>query len=215
MKGEIAMEADIGHRQLPGGKPASGCRRSESFDFFRAWLANPLRVASIVPSSNQLARAITQEISAATGPVLELGPGTGVFTRALLARGVAEEDIVLVESGCEFTTKLRQQFPKAKLLEMDAASLRSAEPFDERMAVVSGLPLLSMSPRKVAAVLRGTFHQLRQDGAMYQFTYGPRCPVPRRLLDRLGLKAVRISTSFANLPPARVYRITRRRSLSQ
>lgn len=210
------MEAGIGHRQTPDSKPANGCRRSESFDFFRAWLANPLRVASIVPSSNQLALAITQEISAATGPVLELGPGTGVFTRALLARGVSEENIVLVESGGEFTAKLRQQFPRAKLLEMDAATLRSAELFHERKAgaAVSGLPLLSMSPRKVAAILRGAFDQLRDDGAIYQFTYGLRCPVPRRLLDRLGLTAVRISTTYANLPPASVYRITRRRLLS-
>lgn len=212
MTGETGAEASIGHRQRPNGKPANRCRHSESFDFFRAWLANPLRVASIVPSSSHLALAITKEISAATGPVLELGPGTGVFTRALLARGVAETDIVLVESGAEFTVKLRQQFPKAKLLEMDAASLLSAELFEEEKAgaVVSGLPLLSMSPRKVATILRGAFHQLRRHGALYQFTYGPRCPVPRRLLDRLGLEAVRISTTFANLPPASVYRITNR-----
>jgi phosphatidylethanolamine/phosphatidyl-N-methylethanolamine N-methyltransferase len=109
MKGEAAMKAAIGHHQPRDNKPTNGCLRSEYFDLFRAWLANPLREGSIAPSSNQLALAITKEISAATGPVLELGPGTGVFTRALLARGVAEENIVLVESGVEFTGKLRQQ----------------------------------------------------------------------------------------------------------
>ncbi|MFF0952786.1 class I SAM-dependent methyltransferase [Rhizobium leguminosarum] len=211
MNKHAALEVDISHLQQHGHV----CRRSEGFNFFRAWLADPLRVASIVPSSTQLALAITKEISAATGPVLELGPGTGVFTRALLARGVAEADIVLVESGSEFAAGLRQQFPRATLLEMDAAHLHAAEfskPF-KAGAVVSGLPLLSMSPRKVAAILLGAFQQLRHDGKFYQFTYGPSCPVPRRLLDRLGLKAVRTSTTFANLPPASVYRIPRRKML--
>jgi phospholipid N-methyltransferase len=206
------MDAVIGYRPSHGDNAGKGCRSSETCDFFRAWLANPLRVASVIPSSTRLALAITREISAATGAVLELGPGTGVFTRALLARGVAERNIVLIESGGEFIAKLRQQFPQVRLLQMDAASLRSAELFDgaKAGAVVSGLPLLSMSLRKVAAILRGAFEQLGDGGGFYQFTYGPRCPVPRRLLDSLGLEAVRISTTFANLPPASVYRITRR-----
>lgn len=191
------------------------CQTSERISFFRAWLANPLRVASLVPSSRQLAWAITQEVTATTGPVLELGPGTGVFTRALVARGVAEKDLILVENGEEFIARLSQQFPQATLLSMDAALLRTMDLFGSSKAgaVISGLPLLSMSPRKVAAILRGAFRQLRPNGALYQFTYGPRCPVPRRLLDRLGLRSIRLSTSFDNLPPASVYRITSRKAL--
>lgn len=187
------------------------CRQgSERFAFFRAWLANPLRVASIVPSSARLAAAITREVSAATGPILELGSGTGVFTRALLARGIEEEDLVLVESGPEFHGALRQQFPRARLLGIDAAMLRSTPLFDKRKAgaAISGLPLLAMPTRKVAAILLGVFEQLEDGGALYQFTYGPGAPVSRGLLDRLGLQAVRIRTVLANLPPASVYRIT-------
>lgn len=185
---------------------------SERFAFFKAWLAAPLRVASIVPSSTRLAAAMTREVSAATGPILELGPGTAVFTRALLARGVAEEDLVLVESGPEFIGTLRQQFPKATLLATDAAMLDAVRPFDAQKAgaAISGLPLLAMPARKVAAILHGVFGQMRAGGALYQFTYGPRSPVPRRLLDSLDLRAERICTVYANLPPASVYRITAR-----
>ncbi|NTE56442.1 phospholipid methyltransferase [Agrobacterium tumefaciens] len=199
-------------RQLGAERSQTRCHWYHQLRFFRAWLAHPLRVASIVPSSRQLAQAITREISARTGPVLELGPGTGVFTRALLARGVAEKDIVLIESGKEFAAMLGHQFPTAKLLLMDAASLIKSDLLDSLKAgaVVSGLPLLSMPMRKIAAILRGSFRHMRHDGVFYQFTYGPRCPVPRRLLDRLGLEAVRISTTFVNLPPASVYRISRR-----
>jgi phospholipid N-methyltransferase len=64
--------------------------------FLRAWTCHPLRVAAIAPSGTALAELITREIAPTCGAVLELGPGTGVFTRALLARGVREEDLTLV-----------------------------------------------------------------------------------------------------------------------
>jgi phosphatidylethanolamine/phosphatidyl-N-methylethanolamine N-methyltransferase len=68
-----------------------------------------------------------------------------------------------------------------------------------------------MPPRKIMAILLGAFGYLRPGGSFYQFTYGPRCPVPRPILDRLGLKARRIGGTVRNLPPAAAYRITRRR----
>jgi phospholipid N-methyltransferase len=181
--------------------------------FFLSWLANPERVAAITPSGRSLADGITAEISPATGPVIELGPGTGVFTRALLERGVPEHQLALIEYGSDFARDLNFRFPQATVLWMDAAALGSVRLFGGAPAgaVVSGLPLLTMSPRKTMAVLSGAFGHLRQGGAFYQFTYGPRCPVPRRILDRLGLRAKRISGAWANVPPATVYKLTRRR----
>ena len=57
--------------------------------------------------------------------------------------------------------------------------------------------------------MTGAFTYIRPGGAFYQFTYGPRCPVPCAILDRLGLKAMRLGGVVRNLPPALVYRITR------
>jgi phospholipid N-methyltransferase len=107
---------------------------------------------------------------------------------------------------------LAQRFTQARVIRMDAARLKQADLFDDEEkagAVVSGIPLLSMSPRQIYGILNGVFHHLRADGAFYQFTYGPRCPVPRAILDRLGLKAVRIGRALVNVPPATVYRISR------
>jgi phospholipid N-methyltransferase len=184
---------------------------AEAFGFFRAWLADPLRVASVTPSGKALSRLITAEISEQTGPVIELGPGTGTFTHALLARGVGPEDLVLVESGPDFAEALRLRFPGIRTLCTDATRLRLVTPFGERPvgAVVSGLPLLSMAPRQVMAILKGSFRQMGPNGAFYQFTYGPRCPVRPEILDRLGLEARRIGRTLANVPPAAVYRISR------
>ncbi|MBR0641918.1 class I SAM-dependent methyltransferase [Plastoroseomonas hellenica] len=185
---------------------------ADAFGFFRAWLGNPLRVAAMLPSGRALSSLITSEISAETGPVVELGPGTGAFTRALIARGVAQEKLALIEYGSEFAVKLHHRFPRARTLWMDASRLKGVELFGGTPAgaVVSGLPVLSMPPRKVIAILDGAFAKLRPDGAFYQFTYGPTCPIPRALLDRLGLKATHIGRALANIPPAAVYRISRR-----
>jgi phosphatidylethanolamine/phosphatidyl-N-methylethanolamine N-methyltransferase len=135
-----------------------------------------------------------------------------VFTRALLKRGILEEDIVLVENAPEFADRLRSQFPAALIHEMDAAKLRGNQVPDELQAgaVVSGLPFMSMSSRKIWAILSGAFQKLHLDGSLYLFTYGFFCPIPKRFLDRLGLKATRIGGTFANFPPAVVYRIRRR-----
>jgi hypothetical protein len=77
-------------------------------------------------------------------------------------------------------------------------------------AVVSGIPLLLMPAKSVIALLEGAFERLRPDGAFYQFTYGRDAPIARPVLDRLGLKAMRIGGTLANFPPAAVYRILRR-----
>ncbi|WP_428033042.1 class I SAM-dependent methyltransferase [Ancylobacter sp.] len=185
---------------------------AETLGFFQQWLRSPLRVAAIAPSGRALASLITSEISPDTGPVIELGPGTGAFTRALIARGVRQEDLALIEYGSEFAVALQARYPGARTLWMDAARLQTVDLFNGQPAgaVVSGLPLLSIAPRKVMAILIGAFGKLRPDGAFYQFTYGPRCPVTPRMLDQLDLEAARIGGTLANLPPAAVYRLRRR-----
>lgn len=187
----------------------------DTLAFFLAWMSAPLRVASVTPSSNALADLITSGISASTGPVLEFGPGTGVFTRALLRRGVIESDLTLIELGADFAKLSRERFPDARVLEVDAAAVGSIPLFDHAIAgaALSGLPLLSMPAHKVAAILAGAFHWMRQDGAFYQFTYGPRCPISPAILAALNLRAERVGRTLRNLPPAAVYRITRHRSV--
>ncbi|MBB4394713.1 phospholipid N-methyltransferase [Bradyrhizobium sp. ERR14] len=187
---------------------------ADFFQFFRSYVSNPWQVSAIAPSGQSLARLMTQEIVPGAGPVIELGPGTGIFTKALIRRGVPERELMLVEYGSDFIPLLQERFPRARVLWMDARQLSQYEPFmAPASAVVSGLPLLSMSPRKVIAILSGAFRHLQEGGTLYQFTYGPRCPVPRPILDRLGLKASLVGRTALNIPPASVYRIRRRRRL--
>jgi phospholipid N-methyltransferase len=185
-----------------------------SLSFFLQWLSAPLRVGAVAPSSPQLARAITVEISAESAPVIELGPGSGVFTRALIERGIPQARLALVEQSPAFAGQLKVQFPQARVLCMDAARLeaRAALGGGRAGAVVSGLPLLLMPAQTVATILERAFEGLQPEGAFYQFTYGLRSPVSREVLDRLGLVAVRVGMVLGNFPPAFVYRIRRRTS---
>jgi phospholipid N-methyltransferase len=72
---------------------------SDLLPFLRAWVSDPMRVAAISPSGSALTELMTREVNPEDGPVLELGPGTGVFTRGLLARGLNQNDLTLIEAG--------------------------------------------------------------------------------------------------------------------
>jgi phosphatidylethanolamine/phosphatidyl-N-methylethanolamine N-methyltransferase len=199
------------HRLSHAVPAAGGAHPADWLRFARAWAAAPQRVAAVAPSGPRLARLMTRDFAPACGPVLELGPGTGVFTRALLARGIAEADLTLVEVQPNFAALLRARFPRARVVEGDAAALSpdALYPCRRAGAAISGLGLLSMPHTTVQAILIGAFACLRPDGAFYQFTYGPACPVPQAILQELGLQARRIGGTWANLPPAAVYRIER------
>lgn len=188
---------------------------NDALSFLKAWTLAPFRMGSVTPSSPSLAALMTREIGPDTGPVLELGPGTGPFTRALLQRGVRENDLTLVESDPDFAALLARRFPSARIVEMDAVGLRHLPLFDGLVvgAVVSGLPFRLISPRKSSAILEGVFASLRPGAALYQFTYGRRCPFDQAVLDRLDLEAVRIGGTLRNFPPATVYRVSRIKGL--
>ena len=186
-------------------------RIRDAIAFFTSWLRSPIRIASVTPSSSATAALITCEINRATGAVIELGPGTGPFTRALIARGVAEHDLTLVESNPEFACQLKQRFPRAQILKMDAARLRTLAPGASPVgAVVSGLGLSVMPQKKIVDILQGAFELLRPNGAFFQLSYRPRCPVPNDILNRLDLEATCLGRTFRNLPPAWIFRIARR-----
>lgn len=120
-----------------------------------------------------------------------------------------EEDLILVEYSKVFADKLRTRFPNATVLCMDVEQLAQlkSRPLG---AVVRGLGLLSMPQGKVHGILRDLFARPGEQGILQLFTYGARCSVSDRILDELGLQMKPIGKTWRNIPPALVYRITRR-----
>lgn len=179
--------------------------------FFSALLAEPRKIGAIVPSGGRLARLMTSEIEPSAGKVLELGPGTGVFTEALLKRGLPARDLTLVELETRFIAPLQQRFPDVTILQKDACELSACKAeLGPQAAIVSGLPFRNMPIEVITAIVGGGFSLLERGGAFYQFTYGRSCSVPQDVLAEMDLRAERLGRVRLNIPPASVFRISRR-----
>jgi len=171
-------------------------------------LRRPGRIAAVVPSSRALARMMTRDLGAKTGPVVELGGGTGKITEAILARGVPPALLAVYETNPVFADLLRRGFPEVRVLEADARTVAEA-PLRDLGAVISGLPLVSIPTPIQREIVAGAFACLRPGGIFVQFTYGWRPPVDRPVRKSLGLGWTISPWVLGNIPPARVYTFRR------
>lgn len=195
---------------LPGNEFRA--RATEYLDFLAAWVSKPRQTASVVPSSRYLARLMVSDIDPRDGRVLELGGGTGVFTRAILGTGLSTDALEVVEINPAFARSLRRQFPTVSVLESYAqhvSQVAAGAPGDYQ-TVVSGLPLLAMDRMMQADILCESFRMLRPGGAFVQFTYSLRSPVSRDILNALDLDVERVGQTVRNFPPATVFRFFRK-----
>src|SRR5215471_4735155 len=102
-------------------------RLDDEVRFLRSWIEKPLHVGAVMPSSKMLARTMAQFVEKqAAGPIIELGPGTGAITNALIERGVDPAQLVLVEYNPGFCALLRDRYPTATIVQGDAYSLRES-----------------------------------------------------------------------------------------
>jgi len=178
--------------------------------FVKGWIRNPLAIGALAPSGKSLAKLMAKDVG--TGcRVVELGAGTGTVTAALLANGVAAEDLHLVERDPQFVKILKRRFPRCQVVAADALELdqqlEATAGFD---FVVSGLPLLCFSPDKRYRALQQALQFLKPRGRLHQFTYGGRCPIDRDVRAQLRLESVLLGIAALNLPPGFVYRFTQR-----
>ncbi len=181
-------------------------RHDDEARFLKNWFKNPLRMGAVAPSGPVLARRMASYVDPdGVGPVIELGPGTGAITAALVARGVDPRRLVLVEYSVDFCRLLRERFPTATVVHGDAYTLsrtlsgRLAEPAD---ALVSGLPLMTR-PEPIRFKLLNDAIALMKPGAPFvQFTYSVTSPIPMKSAAFTAEPSERI---WRNIPPARVW----------
>lgn len=184
----------------------NGIRLDDEVRFIRSWLERPLSTGAVTPSGRVLARTMARYVNPhLSGPVVELGPGTGPVTEALLAEGIEPERLVLVEFNPTFCQLLRARFPAATVVQGDAYGLRRLlggllqQP---AAAIVSGLPLVTKPMRQRLRLLRDALELMRPGAPFVQFTYAVVPPIPKKLA---GVRAEASERIWKNMPPARVW----------
>jgi phosphatidylethanolamine/phosphatidyl-N-methylethanolamine N-methyltransferase len=187
-------------------RPLKKPRLDDEVRFLRSWIEKPLHVGAVMPSSRLLARTMAQYVDARSeGPVVELGPGTGAITNALIEHGVDQKRLVLVEYNPGFCALLRERYPQAKVVQGDAYRLRDSlwdalpEP---AAAMVSGLPLVTKPMLTRLRLIRDAFAALAPGAPFVQFTYSVVPPIPKSLP---GVSTEASERIWMNLPPARVW----------
>lgn len=176
--------------------------------FVKAWVSSPLRTGANAPSSRFLARAMVAAADANDQTkIIELGPGTGVFTKALLDSGVKPENLTLIELNPEFRKLLHGRYPKVTILDEDAfdyIAKLAKEDSGQNYTIISGLPLL-VFPKETRIKLREDMLKVvGHTNKIVQFTYGLKSPIP---LDET-VHAHNSSRVWLNSPPAVVWTYT-------
>jgi phosphatidylethanolamine/phosphatidyl-N-methylethanolamine N-methyltransferase len=181
-------------------------RLDDEMQFIRTWIGKPLSTGAVMPSSKALARTMARYVDpVASGPVIELGPGTGPVTEAMVERGVDPSRLVLVEFNPDFCRLLRTRYPRATVVQGDAYRLRRLLDTYIRSpasAIVSGLPLVTKPVRTRLRLISDAMALLAPGAPFVQFTYAMVTPIPKALN---GIKAEASELIWMNVPPARVW----------
>ena len=181
-------------------------RFDDEVRFIRTWIEKPIATGAVMPSGRVLARTMARYVDPTiSGPVIELGPGTGPVTEALVKQGVDPARLILVEFNSDFCRLLRARYPAATVVQGDAYRLRRllttyvTEPV---AAVVSSLPLMTKPLRTRLRLISDVMALLTPNAPFVQFTYAMVPPIPKALS---GITAQASELIWLNLPPARVW----------
>ncbi|TIT20497.1 MAG: methyltransferase domain-containing protein [Mesorhizobium sp.] len=166
----------------PGLRKTLAEKFDDELKFFKGWIDKPKAVGSIVPTSSITAAKMASIVDPTSGlPVLEVGPGTGVITRAILAQGIKPENLYAVEYSSDFVRHLRQLYPGVNVIEGDAFNL-DATLGDKRDlifdSVISGVPLLNFPVAQRIAYVESLLDRIPAGRPIVQLTYGPLSPIP-------------------------------------
>ncbi|MCZ8177556.1 MAG: class I SAM-dependent methyltransferase [Rhizobium sp.] len=187
-------------------KERFGKKFDEEIRFFKGMMQGPKTVGAIVPTSSVTAKRMASVIDLKSGlPVLELGPGTGVITKQILARGVAPEKIVSVEYSEDFYRRLVEDYAGVNFIHGDAFDLKNSlgsfadKTFD---CVISAVPMLSFPMEARIQLLEDLLSRIPEGRPVVQITYGPVSPVIAKP-DRYHIQ--HFDFVVRNIPPAQLW----------
>lgn len=194
----------------PQNKRFHRIKNNENFIFLKRLIRNPRSLGAIVPSSKQLARFICNHIHYNEADYLvEIGAGTGRFTRALLQFGVPASHLIVIELDPELVQYLRANFPTVTVIQGDATSLASLLPLEAKgriRTIISGIPMVNLPKKIQKGIMDACFDVLTEEGSVLQFTYGFISPIS---VKGFGLYGKKLGRVMQNIPPATIWRYSR------
>lgn len=181
---------------------------NDPFGYLRRFVAAPAQIGSVAPSSPFLTRAMLRGVDwGRMRTVVELGAGTGVFTKAIEAARHRESRFLVFEKEAGLRGELQRRFPSAEL-HADATELRGILAGDRGGAdcVISGLPFANFRPVQRRSLLSDIRRTLRPGGVFIAFQYS----LQLRAELRGRFEAMDLELVLRNVPPAVVYRCRNR-----
>ncbi len=182
---------------------------------FRRFLRNPVQVGALCPSSPALCKTIVSKVGVDDARVIvELGPGTGVITRAILEKMPENAHLIAIELDQTLCGHLQETFPEVTVCNDSAAGIGNIlERYDlpDPDVVVSGIPWANFSHELQWSILNSVAEHIRPGGYFTTFAYlqgmmfasGQRF---RRMLKDVFSEVTTSPIVWNNLPPAFVYR---------
>jgi len=182
-------------------------RQDHALAFFRGFLQRPREVGSIIPSSRFMEKRIVKNADLANARVaVELGPGTGGTTRALLRHLQPDARLLAIEINPDFVRLLERSLDDERLIvhEGSAADIPDAlETYGlpRPDVILSGIPFSTMDRRLGSAILRSVYDALPSGGRFVAYQFRDRVET----LGRDVFGRARVQRELLNVPPMRVY----------
>lgn len=186
-------------------------RRSSGIDprvvFLQDFLKRPREVGSIVPSSRFLERRIVRCAGLREArTVVELGPGTGGTTRAVLRAMRPDAQLLVIEINARFARVIHNAIHDPRLLVHQGNALQIDRILEARglaapEVVLSGIPFSTMPRRVGIEILRAVHEALAPGGRFVAYQVRDRV----EMLGRGVFGRARIQTELLNVPPMRVF----------
>jgi len=187
--------------------PTAAPHRDYRLAFLRGFLKRPKEVGSIIPSSRFMEKRIvrTAELSRAD-VVVELGPGTGGTTRALLRKMKSDAKLLAIELNTDFVKLIRVSIEDPRLVvhHGSAAAIPEAlacHGLGKPEVILSGIPFSTMEEELGLSILRSVHDSLAPGGRFVAYQFRDRVET----LGRDVFGRAHVQTEVLNIPPMRVY----------
>lgn len=159
-------------------KPSdAGGARASALLFFRQFLASPKSVGSIIPTSQVTIDALLAPVDWTTcRTFVEYGPGTGVFTRSILARARPDLRLIAIDTNPVFIDYLRETMPDPRLSAVhgsagDVQAILADHGRDAADFILSGLPFSTLPDGVGDHIVAATHGALAPGGAFLVYQY--------------------------------------------